>query len=93
MSQPTKPDFGLIFGIGVGGQILFLLGCSGQNDHLTVAYLYFGQSEVRALPLGVAAERSVHYDWDNFLYFLSFPVTYFSPRRGCPRVVKFCMGS
>jgi hypothetical protein len=27
-----------------------------------------------------------------FLSFLFFWVTFFSPRRGCPRVQKFCMG-
>ena len=43
----------------------------------------FGPSGVRALPLGVAAERSVHYIWNYFSFF-------FSPRRGCPRVMKFC---
>ena len=39
---------------------------------------YFGPSGVRALPLGVAAKRSVHYIW----YYFSFCATYFSPRRG-----------
>ena len=34
MSQPNKADFGLIFGIVVGCQILFLLGCLGKNDKL-----------------------------------------------------------
>ena len=45
-----------------------------------------GPSGVPALPLGIAAERSIHYIW---YYFSSFCATYFSPRRGCPRVMKF----
>jgi hypothetical protein len=44
---------------------------------------------VRELPLGVAAKRNVHYFWDYFSFFL-FHVTYFSPRRCCHRVMKFC---
>ena len=31
---------------------------------------YVGPDEVRALPLGVAGERSVHYFWDYFSFFL-----------------------
>ena len=37
-----------------------------------------------------AVERSVHYFWDYFSFLLSFRATYFSPRRGCPRDMKFC---
>jgi hypothetical protein len=48
----------------------------------------FGPSGVRALPLGVAAERSFHYIWYYFLL-PSFSATYFSPRRVCPRVKNF----
>ena len=51
----------------------------------------FGQSGVRALPLGVAAKRSVHYIWYYF-YLFSFCATYFSPRRVYRRVPKFCIG-
>ena len=51
-----------------------------------------GPSEVRALPLGIADELSVHYFWDYFSsFFLFFQVTYFSPRRGCPRILNFWM--
>ena len=50
-----------------------------------------GPSGVRALHLGVAAERSFHYIWYYCSFFSSFCATYFSPRRGCPRVMKFCM--
>ena len=47
-----------------------------------------GPSGVRALPLGVAAERSVHYIWYYFSsFFLSLSATYFSPRRSCPLVM------
>ena len=47
-------------------------------------------SRVRALPLCVAAEGSVHYFWVYF-YFLSFFCdTYFSAIRGYSRVMKFC---
>ena len=31
----------------------------------------FGPSKVRALPLGVAAEQSVHYFWDYFSFLSS----------------------
>ena len=41
MSQPNKADFGLIFGIGVGGKIEFLLRCSGLNDQLAEAYISY----------------------------------------------------
>ena len=41
---------------------------------------YFGPSEVRALPLGVAAEQSVQYFGIIFHFFLSsFSATYFLP--------------
>ena len=46
---------------------------------------YFGPSGVRVLPLGFAAEL-----WDYFLFSSLFCATYFSPRRGCPGVMKFC---
>jgi hypothetical protein len=48
-----------------------------------------GPSGVHALPLGVAAERSVHYFRDYFSFLSFFSATYFSLRRGCPRVKKF----
>jgi hypothetical protein len=49
-------------------------------------------SEVRVLP-GLRCKRK----WPLLMalfFFLSFFFShpYFSPRRGCPRVVKFCMG-
>ena len=51
-----------------------------------IPFVYlFGPSGGRVLPLGVAAERSVHYFGDFFC------ATYFSPRRGCLRVMKFCV--
>ena len=53
---------------------------------------YFGQSEMKVLPLGIAAECSVQYFCDLFNFLPSFWVTYFFPRRGCPRVLKFCTG-
>ena len=58
---------------------------------LKVKLLDFGPSRVRALPLSIAAERSVLYFWDYFSFFFSFLfyATYFSPRRGCPRVRSF----
>ena len=39
-------------------------------------YAVIGPSGVRALPLGVAAERSVLYFWDFFFFFSSVPHTY-----------------
>ena len=52
-----------------------------------------GPSGVRALTLGVAAERSVHYICDYFSFSLSsLCATNFSPRRVYRRVPKFCMG-
>ena len=53
-------------------------------------YIGIGPSGVHALPLGVAAKRSVHYIWYCFSFF--FCATYFSPRRVYRRVPKFCMG-
>ena len=50
----------------------------------------FGLRGVCALPLGVAAEQSVHYFWDYFSFLSFFSATYFSPKRGWPRVMKFC---
>ena len=35
---------------------------------------------------------SVHYLWRFLSFFFFFCYGYFSPRRGCPRVLKFCMG-
>ena len=56
-------------------------------DHIAVFFI--GPSGVHALSVGVAAKQSVHYFWDYFsFFFLSFRATYFSPRRGCPRVVQ-----
>jgi hypothetical protein len=53
-----------------------------SKENISIRYTTFimglatiGLSGVRALPLGVAAERSA---------------TYFSPRRGFARVLKFC---
>ena len=58
---------------------------------LGVAAAHFGPSEVRALPLGVvAAEPSVHYFLGIIFLSFLFRATYFSPRRGCPRVLKPC---
>ena len=59
-----------------------------QRFRVRVQYYKIGPSGVRALPLGIAAERSVHYIWYYFVFF--FSATYFSPGRGCPRVMKFC---
>ena len=72
-------------------------GLRQQRDHYDkeeagrsmCVYFNIGPSGVRALPLGVAAERSVNYFWDYFS-FISF-FLFFSPRRGCPRVMKFYM--
>ena len=40
-------------------------------------------------PWVLQTELSVHYSWH---FILSLSLDYFSPRRGCPRVLKFCMG-
>ena len=69
----------------------------------TIFGIIFGPSGVGALPLGVAAELSIHYFGAFLLAYNhtepeynhmepdSFCATYFSPIRGCPRVMKFCM--
>jgi hypothetical protein len=41
LSQPNKADFGLIFGIGVGGQINLFNAVPGKNDYLAEAFLLF----------------------------------------------------
>jgi hypothetical protein len=55
--------------------------------HVMSNITLIGPSTVSALPLGVAAERSVHYIW-NYFSLSSFCATYFSSRRGCRRVMK-----
>ena len=56
----------------------------------------FGPSEVRMLPLGVAAELSVHYFWDYFslpFFPLFSPVPHnFLQEGGCPKVLKTLHG-
>ena len=47
-----------------------------------------GPSRVRVLPLGVAAERRVHYFWDYFSFFL-FWDPYFCSKKGLSYVIKF----
>ena len=64
--------------------------CNGLVNLQCLANIQIiGPSGVRALPLGVAAKRSVHYICDYFS-FLSFSATYFSPRRVYATVSKFC---
>ena len=60
------------------------LGRCGRNVVSNIN-IVFGLSGVRALPLGVAAEQSVHY-----FGIICLHATYFSPRMGCPRVMKLC---
>ena len=41
MSQPNKPDFGIV----IASQINFLLDCLGQNDQLTISSCFRGYTE------------------------------------------------
>ena len=54
-----------------------------------------GPSGVRALPLAAGRNVGGHYKWHYFLSPLSFLFRLIanSPRRGCRRVPKFCIGS
>ena len=53
--------------------------CNLMSHQLTTMAVTIGPSGVRVLPLGVAAERSVHYFWDYFSFFLSSPPHTFLP--------------
>ena len=64
----------------------------GVHEESIVCWENVGPSGVCALPLGVAAERSVHYICDYFYFYFIFSATYFSHRRGYRRVPKCCMG-
>ena len=55
--------------------------------------LDIGPSEVRAIPLALQRNVVCTIFGIIFVFLSSFWVTYFSPRMGCPRVVKFCMDS
>jgi hypothetical protein len=54
-----------------------------------------GPSGVRALPLAAGINVGGHYKWHFCLFFsLSlFRLIANSPRRGCRRVLQFCLGS
>ena len=54
------------------------------RDNTPVIYR-IGLNGLRLMPLNFAAEGGVHYFWYNFS---PFSATYFSPRKGCPRVLK-----
>ena len=49
--------------------VIIECGC-GILSHCLVLEVRIGPSEVCALPLGVAAEQSVHYFWEYFSFFL-----------------------
>jgi hypothetical protein len=57
---------------------------------LTVYFLHFGPSGVRALPLAAGITVGGHYKWHFFLFFRLIAN---SPRRGCCRNSNFYMGS
>jgi hypothetical protein len=65
--------------------------------HLYFSVVFVGSSGVRALPLAAGINVGVHYKRHFFLFFffllLSFQLIDNSPRRGCHRVLQFCMGS
>ena len=55
---------------------LSIIDIKNASATLLSQYGTIDLSGVRALPLGVAAERSVHYIWYYFTFLLSLPHTF-----------------
>jgi hypothetical protein len=46
--------------------VLYIMSWATSKINIRLNNEVIGPSEVHALPLGVEAERSVHYNWDYF---------------------------